>query len=326
MQDIIVVRDLKRQYSSTVGVLKRRSKRVEALKGISFNVKKGEIFGLLGPNGAGKTTTIKILTTLLAPSSGDAEVLGLKCFGEEKRLRPRINFIFGGERSLYWRLSARDNLKYFADLYKIPLGVRAGRIPELLELVGLADRADEKVETYSKGMKQRLQIARGLINDPEILFLDEPTIGLDPVGARDLRRIIVNLKERGKTILLTTHYMYEADELCDRIGIINKGELIALDTPENLKKLGSGKSVVEVKAQGLAGEEINWVKGISGADNVEIVESDGFQTLQIQCENPTKITGIILGELNAGSVLELNIRRATLEDIYIKLVGEKNAI
>lgn len=150
---------------------------------MSFDVHKGEIFGLLGPNGAGKTTTIKILTTLLAPTAGRAKVLGHDTFGDEQRLRSKINFIFGGERSLYWRLSAYDNLRYFASLYKVPTSVQKERIPYLLDMVGLLDKQDLKVETFSKGMKQRLQIARGLINDPEVLFLDEPTIGLDPGGA-----------------------------------------------------------------------------------------------------------------------------------------------
>lgn len=246
MDKVIEVNDLKRRYDSTIGVIRKEKKSVEALKGISFAVSRGEIFGLLGPNGAGKTTTIKVLTTLLAPSSGEAKVLGMKTFGEEKFLRPKINFIFGGERSLYWRLSAYDNLRYFSSLYKIPEKIQRKRIPDLLEMVGLLDKQHMKVETFSKGMKQRLQIARGLINNPEVLFLDEPTIGLDPSGAIILRKIIKNLAREGKTILLTTHYMQEADELCDRIGIISGGRLMALDTPEVLKKKYSKVSLEEV--------------------------------------------------------------------------------
>jgi len=213
MESIISVKGLQRDYISTKGIFKKDKKIIKAVNNVSFEVQKGEIFGLLGQNGAGKTTIIKILTTLLAPTAGEARVLGFKTFGEEKKLRPHINFIFGGERNLYWRLSARDNLLYFADLYKLNKETREKRISELLEMVDLADRADEKVEGFSKGMKQRLQIARGLINDPKVLFLDEPTIGLDPVGARDLRKLISLLSSQGKTILLTTHYMYEADEL-----------------------------------------------------------------------------------------------------------------
>lgn len=244
MESIVKVKNLKRSYE-TKAVMKRNS--IEALKGIDFEVLKGEIFGLLGPNGAGKTTTIKVLTTMLAPSSGEARIMGFRCFGDEKQIRGKINFVFGGERGLYWRLSARENLQYFADLYKISGKVMEKRIPELLELVGLKGREDDKVEGYSKGMKQRLQIARGLINNPEILFLDEPTIGLDPVGAKELRDIIKELRSHGKTVFLTTHYMYEADELCDRVAIIDNGRIVALDTPEKLKVkyLGSSDGTLE---------------------------------------------------------------------------------
>lgn len=234
MENILEVKELKRSYTGTLGMTKKKS--IEALRGISFSIKEGEIFGLLGPNGAGKTTTIKILTTLLAPTSGQAKIMGYNCFGDEDNIRGSINFIFGGERGLYWRLSAYENLQYFGDLYKIPSSILKNRIRELITLVGLEGRENEKVEGYSKGMKQRLQIARGLINDPKILFLDEPTIGLDPVGAKDLRNIITELKAKGKTVLLTTHYMYEADELCDRIAIINNGEIMALGTPIELKE------------------------------------------------------------------------------------------
>jgi len=198
-------------------------------------VERGEIFGFLGQNGAGKTTTIKMLITMLAPTSGTCKVLGYNTFGEEKMIRDKINFIFGGEYGLYRRLSARDNLKYFANLYKVPLALRDKRISELLELVGLTDRADTRVETFSKGMTQRVQIARGLINSPEVLFLDEPTIGLDPVGAEMLRNTILEINSRGTTVLLTTHNMYEADELCGRIAIIKEGEFLALDTPAKIK-------------------------------------------------------------------------------------------
>ncbi|MDT1958994.1 ABC transporter ATP-binding protein [Carnobacterium divergens] len=226
---IVEVKDLKRSY-------KAKGKNIEALKGVSFEIYEGEIFGLLGPNGAGKSTTIKILSTLLAPTEGIAKVFGYDCFGKEKQIRPQINFVFGGERGLYWRLSAYENLVYFGTIYKIPSKVLKMRIPQLIELVGLNGREHEKVEGYSKGMKQRLQIARGLINDPEMLFLDEPTIGLDPVGANDLRNLIKNLKKQGKTILLTTHYMQEADDLCDRIAFINKGKILDIGTTLELKE------------------------------------------------------------------------------------------
>ncbi len=235
MDSIIEVQELKREYVTRHGFWKREKRVVKAVDGISFAVRRGEIFGLLGQNGAGKTTTIKMLTTLLAPTGGTCKVLGWSTFGEEKRIRARINFIFGGEMGVYRRLSARDNLRYFSNLYLIPRKEQDVRIQKILGLVELAERADDLVETYSKGMIQRLQIARGLINDPEILFMDEPTVGLDPVGARMLRDIIRRLKEDGKTVLLTTHNLAEVEELCDRLVVINKGKLIASGTPAEIK-------------------------------------------------------------------------------------------
>ncbi len=271
---IISVKDLKRNYKTNVGLFNQEKRTVEALKGISFDIYPGEIFGLLGPNGAGKTTTIKILTTLLAPSSGDANVLGYKTFGDETKIRHRINFIFGGERSLYWRLSGEDNLKYFSDLYLIPRKEQPELLDRLFKLVGLDEVRRHKVETYSKGMKQRLQIARALLNDPEIIFLDEPSLGLDPVGARALKQIIREIAAQGKTVLLTTHYMPEAEELCDRIAIINHGELVALDTVDGLKSLINQKMrdrlnearLLRIKDQEVSLEDV-YVELIGGAIN-----------------------------------------------------------
>ena len=231
MDYVIDVQNLCREYKQTRNLFKRKQQSIKAVNGVSFSVERGEIFGLLGQNGAGKTTIIKMLTTLLAPTSGVCKVLGFDTFGEEKKIRPRINFIFGGEMGVYRRLSARDNLRYFSNLYLLNRKEQEQRIEKILEQVDLADLA----ETYSKGMIQRLQIARGLINDPEILFMDEPTVGLDPIGARMLRNIIRCLKQEGRTVLLTTHYLPEAEELCDRMVIINKGKIVAHGTPEEIK-------------------------------------------------------------------------------------------
>ncbi len=234
METVIEVKNLKRDYITMKGAFKKQKTTVHAVKDISFSVKKGEIFGLLGQNGAGKTTTIKMLTTLLAPTEGICKVLGYDTFGQEKQIRKRINFIFGGEMGVYRRLSARDNLRYFGNLYLVDKKIQEERIEKILKLVDLYERADDLAETYSKGMIQRLQIARGLMNDPEILFMDEPTVGLDPLGARMLRDIILKLKEEGKTVLLTTHYLPEAEELCDQIVIIKKGEVVAHGTPKEI--------------------------------------------------------------------------------------------
>src|SRR6058998_3842569 len=206
----IEVEALRRTYRQTSGFLRRRTKTIEAVRGIDFEVREGELFGLLGPNGAGKTTTIKMLITLLIPTAGSARVLGFDVVKNAREVRKRIGYVFGGERGVYERLSGLDNLRYFAELYGVPAREQKRRIAELLDLVGLTGREKERVEGYSRGMRQRLHVARGLLHDPPVLFLDEPTIGVDPVGARDLRDTIAALTQVGKTVLLTTHYMFEA--------------------------------------------------------------------------------------------------------------------
>lgn len=232
---VIAVKNLTREYVLAQGLIRRKKKKIKAVDGVTFDVKEGEIFGLLGQNGAGKTTIIKVLTTLLAPTSGSSKVLGFDTFREEKKIRPRINFVFGGEMGVYRRLSARDNLKYFSNLYLLNSKEQDNKIDKILDKVGLLDRKNDLAETFSKGMLQRLQIARGLINDPEIIFMDEPTIGLDPLGARMLKDIIRQLKAEGRTVLITTHYLPEAEELCDRMIIMNKGKIISCGTAEEIK-------------------------------------------------------------------------------------------
>jgi ABC-2 type transport system ATP-binding protein len=207
---VIEAIELRRTYRTSTGVLRRRSLDVEAVRGVSFSVERGELFGLLGPNGAGKTTTIKMLITLLLPTSGEARVLGHDVVANPREVRKRLGYVFGGDRGLYERLSALDNLRYFAELYGVSGRDGRRRVDEVLELVGLRGRERERVEGYSRGMRQRLHIARGILHDPEVVFLDEPTIGVDPVGARELRTLMANLIAAGKTVLLTTHYMFAA--------------------------------------------------------------------------------------------------------------------
>ncbi|MCK5054833.1 MAG: ABC transporter ATP-binding protein [Anaerolineales bacterium] len=203
---------------------------VKAVQGISFDVNDGEIFGFLGPNGAGKSTTIKVLTGQLRPTSGSAEVVGCDVVEERQELKPQIGVVFEYQ-NLYERLTAMDNLRFSARLY----GVGKGRINEVLAQVGLQDRARERIKKYSNGMKQRLLIARALLHQPRVLFLDEPTRGLDPSVAREIRAIIAELAKGGVTVFLTTHYMEEADRLSDRVAILHQGEIVAIDTPEALK-------------------------------------------------------------------------------------------
>ena len=227
MAPVVEAVDLRRTYKTTTGTVRRRSLEVEAVRGVSFEIGEGELFGLLGPNGAGKTTTIKMLITLLIPTSGHARVLGHDVVADARWVRKHIGYVFGGDRGLYERLSALDNLRYFAELYGVEPDTQKHRIAELLDLVGLTGREKERVEGFSRGMRQRLHIARGLLHDPPVVFLDEPTIGVDPVGARELRATIAGLVETGKTVLLTTHYMFEADALCDRIAVVARGKIVA---------------------------------------------------------------------------------------------------
>ena len=201
-----------------------------AVDGISFSVEPGEIFGFLGPNGAGKTTTIRMLTGQLLPTSGNAKVAGFDVVTQRQELKPRIGVVFDNQ-NIYERMSARENLVFFARLYRVP----RSRVDEVLTQVDLTERARDKVQKYSNGMKQRVLIARALLHKPEVLFLDEPTRGLDPHIARDLRKIIVDLANEGMTVFLTTHYMEEADQLSERVAFLDRGQIVAKDTPENLK-------------------------------------------------------------------------------------------
>src|SRR3954468_13555833 len=232
---VVEALDLCRSYRSRTGIVRRERKDVDAVRGVSFAIERGELFGLLGPNGAGKTTTIKMLITLLLPSAGTARVLGHDVVESPREVRRQIGYVFSGDRGLYERLSALDNLRYFSELYSVPPREQRQRIGELLELVGLSGREKERVEGYSRGMRQRLHIARGLLHRPEVLFLDEPSIGIDPIGARELRATVASLVQSGTTVLLTTHYMFEADELCDRIAVISDGRIVAEGTPDQLK-------------------------------------------------------------------------------------------
>ncbi len=317
----IEVRNLRRVYKTTIGVIRRTTKEVVAVEDISFDVEHGELFGLLGPNGAGKTTTVKMLTTLLIPSGGSASVLGHDVVSAADQLRGRIGFVFGGERGLYWRLSGIDNLRYFASLYHVEPEVAQARIPRLLEMVGLDGRGQEKVEGYSRGMKQRLHIARTLLHDPEVLFLDEPTIGLDPVGARELRQLIRNLQSADKTILLTTHYMFEADLLCQRIGVIDKGRIIALDTPAGLKKHVQDLSVVELETFGVPPEVLDKLRAFSFVDNVAVENRGQKQALLIQSPRGAEAVPELLEAMSGVRVGKVTVREPTLEDAYVRLVG-----
>ena len=318
---VIEARELRRTYRTTTGTFRRRAKDVEAVRGVSFDVGEGELFGLLGPNGAGKTTTIKMLITLLVPTAGTARVLGFDVVESPREVRRRIGYVFGGEGGVYERLSGYDNLRYFAELYGVPPRIQKPRIEELLELVGLKGREHERAEGYSRGMKQRLHVARGLLHDPEVLFLDEPTLGLDPVGARELRSTIATLRDAGKAILLTTHYMFEADSLCDRIAVISKGEIVAEGTPAQLKSRVASGSVTEVEVYGIPEETVGQLRLLDGVLSVWVEEREQAQVLSVQTRADVQLTASILGHLDGASIGRISYREPTLEDAYVALVS-----
>jgi ABC-2 type transport system ATP-binding protein len=319
---VIEAIDLRRTYHTTTGVIRRKRLDVEAVRGVSFSVERGELFGLLGPNGAGKTTTIKMLITLLLPTSGDARVLGLDVVADAREVRKRIGYVFGGDRGLYERLSAHDNLRYFAELYGVSGPTQRKRIDEVLELVGLKGREKERVEGYSRGMRQRLHIARGILHDPEVVFLDEPTIGVDPVGARDLRQTIADLVAAGKTVLLTTHYMFEADALCDRIAVIAKGQIVGEGTPDELKGRVEGGRVTEIEVFGVDEPTVGRLREIVGVTAVSVEEREQRQVLVVQTSGEREVTAPLLAQLDGFEVGRVASREPTLEDAYVALVTE----
>ncbi|MDP3486907.1 MAG: ABC transporter ATP-binding protein [Bacillota bacterium] len=320
----IEVRDLCREYIS-YGRNGQMAKNVIALEGISFCVKPGELFGLLGPNGAGKTTTIKILTTLLLPTSGFASVLGHDVTSGYHAIRQEIGHASGTERGLYWPLSGRDNLLFFASLYGFDRRTALRRIDELLEMVGLSARADERVGAYSKGMKQRLHLARALMSKPKVIFLDEPTLGLDPVVARDMRQTLKSLQSEGHTILLTTHYMNEADALCDRVAIISSGKLLALGSPAELKaRYVQGTNEVYVQIAG----HISGLPGIDSLADMGIVLLDSVQSVgsfrlvfDTSRHGPDSMREI-LKALAEQQIIGMEVAHPTLEDAYVNLVSK----
>jgi ABC-2 type transport system ATP-binding protein len=317
----VEVSNLHRTYRSRSGLLRSSVKVVEAVRGVSFSIEKGQLFGLLGPNGAGKTTTIKILTTLLLPTSGQVRVLGHDVVDDARTVRRLVGYVFGGDRGLYERLTARDNLRYFAELYGVPSRQQARRIGELIELVGLAGRERELVEGYSRGMRQRLHIARGLLHDPDVIFLDEPTIGIDPVGARELRQTIAALTAAAKTVLLTTHYMFEADELCDEVAVLNGGRIVAQGSPDDLKAKVSAGRVLEVEVYGLRDHAVDAIRAVDGVRGVAVGTRDQAQVLSVRLVHGVEITHDVLRCLDGESVGKVAAREPTLEDAYVELIS-----
>ena len=294
-----------------------------AVNAIDLRVERGEIFGVLGPNGAGKTTTLRMLATLLEPTSGDVKVLGLDVKTHPREIRANLGAMLSGERSLYWKLTARENLEYFAALYHVPPKETKPRIDAALVAVKLADRADDYVERYSTGMRQRLALARALLPDPPLVILDEPTVGLDPQAARDLRDRVRELKRQGRTVLLTTHYMEEADQLCDRIAIIDHGEIVALDTPAALKRRIRAEEVVTLEI-GMAGEDAPMLARL--ANTAVIARSErrnGTLAVTAHCASARDFVPAAFDAARSegATIQHVEVVPVSLEDVFISLTG-----
>lgn len=298
-----------------------------AVDGVDLDIWEGEIFGLLGPNGAGKTTTIKMLCTLLEPSKGTARVNGYDITRQANLVRQSLGAVLRGERSIYWKLTGRENLEYFAALYHIPPAAARRRIDELLDRFSLNDRADEYVERYSTGMKQRVAIAKALLANPPLLLLDEPTVGLDPQSARNLRELILEIKGEGRTVLLTTHYMEEADQLCDRVGIIDQGQIIALDTPDNLKTSIDQVDIVQLEVENYDPTLTGELRQLPSVENVvsHYLGTDSTWSLGLHATDSREVLPSLLDIINSGSgrVKQLEVVQPTLEDVFITLTGKQ---
>jgi ABC-2 type transport system ATP-binding protein len=287
-----------------------------ALNDFNLRVPFGEVHGLLGPNGAGKTTLVKILCTALLPTTGRAFVAGFDVVTDAAAVRKRVAVVFGGEKGLFDQLTARENLAYWAALYGVPSEMARARVNDLLQEVNLTDRADDRISTYSRGMKQRVHLARGLVSDPDILFLDEPTIGMDPIAARDFQKTILKFSNAGKTILITTHDMAEAEAVCDRVSFINRGELLATEAPARIGSILSTQVRIEFTTsnsdlhQRLAQRsEVHSVEAVSG-------QSGRFR---IEVRDTLHVSALI-GHLLAEGVTRLSIAEPTLEEAYRQLI------
>lgn len=323
MDFAIQARDLSRVYKLR-STKHGESRELHALKHVNLDVLPGEVFGLLGPNGAGKTTLIKILTTLLAPTSGVARVAGFDVEKEPEQVRRRINMVSGGESSGYGLLTVRENLWMFAQFYGIPNRLANERIDELLGVVGLRDRKNTKSSELSTGLRQKMNIVRGFLTDPDVLFLDEPTLGLDVGASREVRNYVRRWvdEDNTRTLLLTTHYMVEADELCDRVAIINQGQVLACDSPARLKQRLQSDVIFRMEVSPLNGLETDELAGLHGVRKVTRRRQAGGTSLQFVLQDDSVISTVV-SKLTTYQVQILNLekREPTLEDVFVDLVG-----
>lgn len=323
MDFAILTEELGRVYKLR-GSKKGEAKQLVALQDVSLEIRRGELFGLLGPNGAGKTTLIKILTTLLAPTTGKAWVAGYDVTQDPGKIRPRINMVSGGEASGYGLLTVRENLWMFSQFYGLPSKEANQRIKQLLEIVGMGDRINTKSSDLSTGLRQKMNIVRGFLTDPEVLFLDEPTLGLDVGAARDVRKFIRHWvdDDPSRTLLLTTHYMVEADELCDRVAIINQGKVLACDRPAKLKHDLQHEAIFCLEVSPLNGLGTAIFENMPGVKKVVHSPKDGVSSLEFILEEEP-VLGNVVSTLTAENIRILNLqkREPTLEDVFVDLVG-----
>jgi len=332
----IEAHDLTKIFKSKVRSLEPRSsiferkepKTVTAVDHLNLEIKRGELFGLLGPNGAGKTTLVKILCTLLPPDEGTAYVNGFDVIHDQMNVKRSIGALFSvGERGVFWRLNGYRNLEFFSAIYNVPRRRRHERIMEVLELVGLKDKAFELYQKYSGGMKRKLALARALLPDPPILLLDEPTTGLDVISSRSLREFIRNNLSRKacKTVLYTTHYVEEASQICDRIGILNGGKLISCDTPEGIKGIMKKGEVVDIRVTAITDAQIEAIRAMDGVvDMASEVEDPvlGQRRLRLHLESIDSLP-MVLNFFFKEKIRLVDFRREepTLEDAFIRLTG-----
>lgn len=320
----IETRDLVRTYRTRKSPGNPRSAPVVALDGVTLDVPRGELFGLLGPNGAGKTTMLKVLVTLLLPTSGSARVAGFDVVTQVQQIRERIAMVSGGESSGYGLLTLREQLWMFSQFYGLPTKAALARIDELLQVVGLFEERHRRVSALSTGMRQKMNMVRGLLVDPEILFLDEPTVGLDVGAARDIRAYMKHWMRAtpGRTILLTTHYMHEAEELCDRVAIIHKGTIIACDAPAALRRRAAGGSYFVLTTEALDGT--GWLAQVPGVERVDARALDGRTELKVTLADEGAIAGVVKALADRERrIFSLQKFEPTLEDVFVQMVGQR---
>jgi len=316
---------LSKIYSSSNTFARGKKELVHAVNDVSLHIDKGQIFGLLGVNGAGKTTLVKMLSTLLLPTSGEAYIAGYSVLKNPNQIRSMINMVSGGDRMLYWRLTGRENLNYFADLYNVSDPVRKTRVNSLLGMVGLTKAADMKVEKYSKGMKQRLQIARGLINDPAVLFMDEPTLGLDAPIARELRQLIKH--DLNKTILFTSHYIAEVEEICDRVAIIHNGRIIREGTPADLRRAHRQGDILVLTIVNETGDVASVVADLNLRlhNQASVTTNPEGSQIRLVLENSDRGRALEIAEeivqKTKSQLAGLHFEEPSLEDVLIEVVG-----